>query len=226
MKILFTKENIDKKLIFKNLGDRFSYDFQEVIRIEPIRVSSFNLKNKSIIFTSVNAVESFFKNGFKVNENFTEKSHNRIYCVGEKTKKALRKYGLGTYKIKRDARELCEFIIENSHREKFLHFCGNLALDVLNNELPLQYINYEKIIVYNTVLLYPRIDKGYDAVVFFSPSGVRSFAEHNDFSEKTIFSIGRTTEKEIKKYTFSPVITSEQSNLEDLVKKIKAFYSL
>lgn len=207
-------------MISKKLGSHFSYDFVEVIKIVPMEVEPFDLKNKSLIFTSVNAVKSFFENGFRPDENFTSRNFNKIYTVGITTKKELRKYGFGTFKVTRHAKELSEFIIENSSKENFLHFCGNLALDVLNKTLPLQNISYRKIPVYETVLLYPKVTGTYDAVCFFSPSGVRSFAKFNSLNNIKIYSIGETTEKEIKKFTKNPIITSKESTMEDLLRLI------
>lgn len=207
-------------MISKKLGSHFSYDFVEVIKIVPMQVEPFDLKNKSLIFTSVNAVKSFFENGFRPDENFTSRNFNKIYTVGITTKKELRKHGFGTFKVTRHAKELSEFIIENSSKENFLHFCGNLALDVLNKTLPLQNISYRKIPVYETVLLYPKVTGTYDAVCFFSPSGVRSFAKFNSLDNIKIYSIGETTEKEIKKFTKNPIITSKESTMEDLLRLI------
>ncbi len=204
-------------MISKKLGSHFSYDFVDVIKINPMTIEPFDLKNKSLIFTSVNAVQSFFANGFKPDEDFTSKKYNKIYTVGITTKRELRKYGYGTFKVTKHAKELSEFIIENSSKEKFLHFCGNLALDVLNKTLPLQNISYKKIPVYETQLLYPQVAADYDAVCFFSPSGVRSFTKFNSLDDKKIFSIGETTEKEIKKFTKNSVFTSKESNLDDLL---------
>lgn len=220
MNILFTKKNIDKKLVFKSFGNQFDYDFIDVIKIKHLEVEPFNLKNKSLIFTSVNGVQSFFENGFKPNENFTDFDYNKIYCVGQRTKKEIRKYGFGTFKMRKNAKDLAEFIAENAKEEKFLHFCGNLALDVLDGSMPLQNHYYKKIPVYETELLYPIINNDFSAVVFFSPSGVRSYAKFNTFEGKKIFSIGSTTEKELKKYTKELIFTSKESHMEDLVKLI------
>ena len=220
MNILFTKKNIDKKLVSEYLGNQFSYEFIDVIRIKPTLMEPFDLKDKSLIFTSINGVESFFESGFKPNEKFTEHNYNKIYCVGQKTKNAVRKYGFGTFKVKKHAQELSKFIIQNSQGERFLHFCGNLALDVLDRALPLQNIYYKKIPVYETELLYPMVNGDFDVLVFFSPSGVRSFAKHNSLEGKKIFSIGLTTEKEIKKFTKQKIYTSHESNLDDLLQLI------
>ncbi len=218
MNILFTKKNLDRKLVSKCLGEGYSYDFVEVIKTTPLKVESFDLKDYSLIFTSVNGVESFFENGFRPNEVFTDRKYNRIYTVGPKTKNALRKYGFGTYKIKRHAQELQEFLIENSQGERFIHFCGTLSLTILDASLPLQNFYYRKVPVYQTDLLYPKFDKDYQALVFFSPSGVRSYMEHNSLDSKLLFSIGHTTEKELRKYTQDKIHTSTESNFEDLMK--------
>lgn len=212
-------------MISKKLGGHFSYDFVEVIKINPLEVEPFDLKDKSLIFTSVNAVDCFFSNHFLPNENFAERNFNKIYTVGQMTKRELRKFGFGTFKVTKNAKELAEFIIENSPKEKFLHFCGNLALNVLNKALPLQNISYKKIPVYETELLYPTISAKYDAVCFFSPSGVRSFAKFNSLEDFQLFSIGETTTKEIKKITKNTVITSSESNVDDLLNLISSHYS-
>lgn len=224
MKILFTKK-IVRKIVAEELDEGFNFDFQEMIKITHRRIEPFDLTNKSLIFTSVKAVDSFFENGFKPCEDFSCKRFNKIYCVGKKTKKRLREHGYGTFKHKKHAKDLSEFIIKYAQKEKFIHFCGNLALDILDNSLPMQNISYNKVIIYDTKLLYPEIKKSYDALVFFSPSGVRSYAKYNSFEGKLLFSIGQTTEKEITNYTKLPIYSSTESNLSDLLniinKKIK-----
>lgn len=220
MKILFTK-NIDRTIISKELGDDIVVDCIEVIKTIPLKVQPFDLKNYSLIFTSVNGVDSFFKNGFIPNEDFTAKNYNKIYCVGEKTKKAVRKYGFGTFKVLKNAASLSKFITGKCQHERFLHFCGNLAISVLDNELPLQNIKYKKVIVYNTEEINPLVTEKYHAVVFFSPSGVRSFAKQNSMEGFIPISIGETTSGEIRKHSSVPVLTAEGNTLLSLFKLIR-----
>ena len=222
IKVLFLK-NLDQNYLSEKLGNNILVETIEVIKTESFSVKQFDLKNYSLIFSSVNAVESFFENGFKINENFLNPNRfNKVYAVGLKTKLALRKQGFGTFKVTKHSSDLADFIIENSHKERFIHFCGNLALDILDQKLPLQNISYKKVIVYKTNLLYPEISENYDAVVFFSPSGVRSFAKFNSLEKIKIFSIGQTTEKELKKFTQNRIFTSKESNLEDLISIVKS----
>jgi len=220
MNILFTK-NIDPKYLSEKLGNNISIDCVEVIKTKPIFVEHFDLKDRSLILTSFNGVKSFFENKFKPNEDFTAKNYNKIYCVGEKTKRELRKNGFGTFKVLKNAETLSQFIIENCAHEKFIHFCGNLALDVLDKKLPLQNISYKKVTVYETEALNPVIHEKYHAIVFFSPSGVRSFAKNNSLENTILFSIGETTSKEVRKHTKSEIFTSTENTLLNLLSVIK-----
>ncbi|MFC6267213.1 uroporphyrinogen-III synthase [Frigoriflavimonas asaccharolytica] len=220
-KILFTKKGLDRKMISKELGENLDIDFVDVLSFENLKIPTFDLKNKSLIFTSVQGVNAFFENGFSPNENFVEKDFNKIYTVGKKSKNALRKHGFGTFKIKNNAKDLAKFIIENFNKENFLHFCGNLALDTLQVQFKNEKIKYKKVVVYNTKFRYPEIENPFDEVVFFSPSGVQSFVKYNKIEGKKIFSIGETTTKEIEKFTKDEIYTSEESTLEDLLHLIK-----
>lgn len=219
MKILFTKKT-DEKLLSIYLNKNIESRFLEVLDFKIRKVQPFLLENKSLIFTSVNGVEAFFKNQFQPHENCTKRPYNKIYCVGTKTRLKIKEYGFGVFKTLKNANLLCDFIIENSCDEKFLHFCGNLALDILNEKLPLQNINYKKQICYDTELLYPLADENYDAIVFFSPSGVRSFAKNNSLEDSTLFSIGETTSSELKKLTKNTIITSKEQTLKSLLSLI------
>lgn len=60
-KILFTKKDLDKKLIAKELGEKLKVDFVDVLQIENLKIPAFDIKGKSLIFTSVNAVNAFLK---------------------------------------------------------------------------------------------------------------------------------------------------------------------
>ncbi|MBD3905041.1 uroporphyrinogen-III synthase [Chryseobacterium sp. Ch-15] len=220
MNILFTK-NLDPKYISEKLGNDILVDCIEVIKTKSISVEPFDLKDRSLIFTSLNGVKSFFENRFQPNEDFTAKNYNKIYCVGEKTKRELRKNGFGTFKVLKNAETLSQFIIENCAHEQFIHFCGNLALDVLDKELPLQNISYKKVTIYETEALNPVIHEKYHAIVFFSPSGVRSFAKNNSLENTILFSIGETTSKEIRKHTQSEIFTSKENTLLNLLSVIR-----
>lgn len=219
MKILFTKK-LENSPALKLLNPKIKPYFVEVISFKKRNIEPFYLGNKSLIFTSVNGVDSFFTNHFEPKENFANRPYNKIYCVGYKTKMQIRKYGFGVFKTLKNAKELGDFIIEKSNTERFLHFCGNLSLDILDQKQPLQNISYEKLACYDTILKYPKVTSNYEALVFFSPSGVRSFAKQNSLENSRLFALGETTASELQKLTKTPIITSSEQNLKSLVKEI------
>lgn len=224
MKVLFTKK-IDEKIISQKIGNDFFYECIKFIDVETQMIPTKNIdtRGKSFIFTSVNGVRSFLKNQLPYCDNFTHlNTYNRIYCVGQKTKKELRKNAMWPYKSFPYASDLLNFLINNTQDEKFMHFCGNLSLDIVDNSRPLENIWYRKVVLYHTHLLYPQLNRNYDAVVFFSPSGVQSFMKYNSLENLTIFSIGKTTEKELKKYTYKEIFTSSKAELDDLLDIIKS----
>lgn len=220
MKILFTKK-LDEDEISTILGEEIHATFLEVISIHYRKVLPFSLIDNSLIFTSVHGVKAFFQNQFIPADELAERNFHKIYCVGKKTKLELRKHGFRVFKMKKNARELSEFIIDKCSKEKFIHFCGNLALDILQQNLPPQNIGYKKVILYDTELIYPIINEKYDAIAFFSPSGVQSFMKNNPLNFKKIFAIGETTGKEIEKHTTKKIFINKQNNLRNLLKSIK-----
>ena len=77
------------------------------------------------------------------------------------------------------------------------------------------------IVIYNTIELNPKIEKNFNVLVFFSPSGVRSFAKNNAFGNCKIYSIGETTSDEVRKYTENEIITSQENSLADVLELMK-----
>ncbi|WP_316932780.1 uroporphyrinogen-III synthase [Chryseobacterium sp. Hurlbut01] len=79
----------------------------------------------------------------------------------------------------------------------------------------------KKVTVYETEELNPEISEKYHAIVFFSPSGVRSFAKNNSLENMVVFSIGETTSKELRKHTKSEIFTSKKNTLSNLLLVIR-----
>lgn len=213
MKILFTKTSIEKE-VSEILGTEFDCSFQDFIRIDALKITPFPLDNFTLIFTSANAVKSFFENGF-------QPLQNKIFVVGEKTKEAVSRFGFKTEYTFKNIHFLADFLNSNCQKESLLHFCGNLSLDILENAFAESKTSYRKITVYETKLLQPKLSENYEALVFFSPSGVRSFAALYSLEGKKLFSIGKTTETELKKFTENKIYTSEENSLQDLIQIIK-----
>jgi uroporphyrinogen-III synthase len=98
-----------------------------------------------------------------------------------------------------NASQLADKIITDGNIRSVLHICGDLKLDVLENKLTASGISYKPLIVYETVPVSNEINGDYDAVMFYSPSGIESFLAKNNFNRDTLYCcIGETTAQKLR----------------------------
>ncbi|MBK5212711.1 MAG: uroporphyrinogen-III synthase [Flavobacteriaceae bacterium] len=169
------------------------------------------------IFTSQNAVKAVMSYELGVMSCF---------CVGEKTKSLLEENGQKVIKMTEYASELADYLVKNHKNDSFHFFCGNIRSDEIPSILKENNIAFEEIEVYKTTLNPKKFERNFDAVLFFSPSGVRSFVEGNTnnnnipaFAGMTkAVCIGTTTAQEAKKYTENVVI-SNATTVESVIAK-------
>ena len=175
-----------------------------------------NIENA--IFTSQNAVLSIQNSEFRI---------QNCFCVGEKTKALLEENGQKVIKMTEYASELAPYLVENHKNDTFYFFCGNIRSDEIPNKLRENNIVFEEIEVYKTTLNPKKFERQFDAILFFSPSGVRSFVEGNTningeipaFAGMTkAVCIGTTTASEAKHYTENVVI-SNSTTVESVIAK-------
>lgn len=171
------------------------------------------------IFTSQNGVNSFFASvrSNKANApvvNFIE----NCFCVGEKTKALLAENGLKVIKMTEYASELAEYLVKNYKNDTFHFFCGNIRSEEIPSKLKANNISFKEIEVYKTSLNPKRIEREFDAILFFSPSGVRSFISENKINNSAAICIGTTTAAEAKKHTENVVI-SNTTTVESVIAK-------
>ena len=173
------------------------------------------LQRAAIVFTSMNAVKA-------VTDMLDQQVPEwRIYCIGHKTQELVSDYfGAQAIAATADhAMALADAIIEDSPEEVFF-FCGNNRRDELPHQLQEHNIVVNEITVYQTRLLPHKVDKAYDAVVFFSPSAVDSFFKLNKLPEHTVvYAIGNTTKAAVKKYCSNPVVVGDSPDKEALIRK-------
>lgn len=219
MRLLLTKQL--KPSIISELEKDFWVETIEVIGIKTINFPTIDITNKALIFTSINAVKSFFNHS--ISQNLSQ--NQKIFCVGLQSENFLKNKGFEIIKTEKNAEDLSLFIISDFKEEQFVHFCGNLALETIGKTLAEHNINYSKVTAYHTELLFPIVENDYDIVAFFSPSGVRSFIKNNNPQDKTLFSIGDTTTTEINNWTTQIVLTSPDNTTEDLLKLIRNYAS-
>jgi uroporphyrinogen-III synthase len=81
-------------------------------------------------------------------------------------------------------------------------------------------IDVKEITVYQTALTPKKIDKEYDAILFFSPSAAESFFKSNRLPAQTsVFVIGSTTADTVRRYTNNLPVSADKPNKIELINK-------
>jgi len=175
------------------------------------------------IFTSQNAVEAFIRHLSDFQKN--RESGKPCFCVGEKTRLLLENNGQKVVKMSQNAADLAFFISKYHKNESFLFFYGNRRIDDLPGILTKNEIYFKEITVYDTELNPQHFSESFDGVLFFSPSGVKSFVMSNKIGKSVAFCIGNTTAKEAALYTESIIVTGTPT-IENLLKKVISHHNL
>ncbi|HEU5051580.1 MAG TPA: uroporphyrinogen-III synthase [Hanamia sp.] len=175
----------------------------------------------AVVFTSMNAVEA-------VHKQVKGKTNWEIFCIGNTTQKLVNKY-FGEKNISGfadNASKLAEVIVAKKNVQKVIFFCGYQRRDELPEELKKSMIQVEEIVVYKTMAIPQNISKQYDAVLFFSPSAVKSFFSINEINSSTkLFAIGETTANEIRNFTQQSVFVADKPGKENLVELAINYFS-
>jgi uroporphyrinogen-III synthase len=223
--ILITAE-INESLLHELTSQGFKADIIPFIKIEIVRskqlqeqIENILKENAVIVFTSSNAVEA-------VGDYIQNKKLSwEIYCIGNTTKNSVIKY-FGDNAVEataNNAAALAEKLI--SDKEKHVYFfCGDKRRDELPDLLSRHNIIVNEIEVYTTIIHQHKIEKDYDAVLFFSPSAVQGFFKNNVIKEKTVlFAIGNTTADEIKKFSGNKIVVTNKPGKKELVENVIKF---
>lgn len=173
----------------------------------------------AVVFTSKNGVTNAFKH-LQSYGTWYIPNQWQIFCLEGATKDAVDEQTFGDQIVDTatDATSLAQKIIATGNVKKVVFFCGNKRRDELPNLLKENGIEVNEVVVYETVETPVVTTQDLDAVLFFSPSGVKSFFSVNSLAKKTAcFAIGSTTAEAITDYTDNRVITSEHPTTEMLM---------
>ncbi len=187
----------------------------DALHIEHMDVS-VPLDARNYIFTSKNAVKVFLSQ-----TESADRSNFNMFCVGSKTAHLLEEMGFNVIKIEENASKLAHFIAKNHKNERFLFLCGNQRRPELPELLNKYNVQYDEIEVYKTQLTPKAFNREFDGILFFSPSGVRSFVTKNTINKSVAFCIGETTATEAKKHTNNIIIANTPTVESVLVQAIK-----
>ncbi len=173
---------------------------------------------KNYIFTSKNSVKAFLN--YAPNKKI---ANYKAFCVGEKTSALLRENAIKIEKTAENALDLANFIVKNYKNQEFLFLSGNLRRDELPAILSKNNIRYKEVEAYRTYFNTRGFDRTFDGILFFSPSGIKSYLEENSISNSFTFCIGNTTANEVKKHTNNIIIANKPTVENVLVQAINYF---
>jgi len=178
------KPETDKSPYF-DLAKKFNVkiDFRPFIHVEPIAARDFRKERinlaeyPSIIFTSRNAADNFFRICAEMRVTVPESL--KYFCVSESTAYYLQKYVVyRKRKIffgKQTISDLMD-VIKKHKTDRFLVPCTDIHKQEIFDTLDQHNITYTKAVIYKTVAsdLSDLANVNYDVLVFFSPSGITS----------------------------------------------------
>jgi uroporphyrinogen-III synthase len=219
---------LDQQLLYKAHEAGMVLDAMSFIQIVDItdgndlreQIEELYTRHITAVFTSANAVKAICEQAFFV------KPHWHIYCIGNATRAAVLEYFEVTsiHGIANDAAALAAIIKDNEVPD-VVFFCGDKRLDTLCDHLQQCRIGVEEVVVYETVEVPKFVEKDYDGILFFSPSGVNSFFSLNTIEpDVTLFAIGHTTAMAIKAQVDNHIIISELPSKEHLVDKTIQYF--
>ncbi len=189
--------------------DTFSFIETRTVIDEAIgkRIKELSGQRVSVVFTSMNGAEAVIET-LKTGELHPAW---KVYCIGAATQTIIKGY-FTKASIKgrgKNAVELAEAIIKDGIKE-VVFFCGNQRRDELPQHLQKHGVSVHEVVVYETIETSVRVEKDYNGIMFFSPSGVRSFFASNKIDEDTVlFAIGNTTADEIKSFSTNKIVIGD-----------------
>jgi uroporphyrinogen-III synthase len=221
--VLSTKTLDDKALVLAHsLG--LSLTFVDFIQIKglPVDLTSPDWQSfDSVAFTSSNAVKYFFSNP----DTRIFLKGKSIFSLSEKTSSELLSHHIRADYIKKNASDLALAMI-SKNAKSVLHFCGNRRLNIIREIVIPAGINYSELVVYETELKSMPLDKEFDAILFYSPSGVQGFFAANQQNHRTVYCcIGETTNTELKKHSWgTTIIIPDAPTPEAMVKLVGEYF--
>jgi uroporphyrinogen-III synthase len=204
-----------QKELLLNAG--FGFVEKDFISIVPLKFQLTKVP-QNLIFTSKNAVRAILKH-----PQLKELQEKKVFAVGEKTADFLKQQKFTVSTTASYGAGLADKIVTNYSNEKFLFFCGKNRTPDLPETLKRNHVTLEEIEVYDTVFTPTKIERTFEGVLFFSPSGVKSFCSKNELEHSTAFCIGTTTAAEAKKHTTN-IITATQPSIENVIVQVVKYY--
>jgi|SRR5690606_10065709 len=165
---------------------------------------------KNAVITSQNTVQAIARKDIRI---------GRCFVVGSKTAHLLSEQGYNVVETADYSKDLAAIITNNYSEENFTLFCGNRRREELPSILKEHNIQLNEVEVYRTHLDPVTFEQKFDGIMFYSPSGVKSFISANILNSTQAFCIGDTTATEIAKHT-KHIITATKPSIENVIVQV------
>lgn len=176
------------------------------------RIQELSLQSLQIAFTSQHAVMAV------ANLLNNHAPDWLFYCLGNKTKFAINQHFISKNGEKKSpelageadhAAALAEIIV-NRNVKNVVFFCGDKRMGFLPEILTNAGVEVIEIEVYKTIETPVQVERIYDAILFFSPSGVSSFFNMNTVPPETVLcAIGNTTAAALRNHSDNRIVISD-----------------
>ncbi len=163
-------------------------DWRPFIHVEGLSAKEFRKfrirpnEFSSIIFTSKNAVDHFFRLCEEMRIKMSQDT--KYFCLSENIAHYLQKFIVyrkrKVFAGKKTIEDLKNPLMRHREKEKFLMPCSNLGSKRVSQFLTENKFNWQDAMMYQTVSsdLSDLSDVTYDVLVFFSPLGIKSLYEN------------------------------------------------
>ena len=183
------------KVLDAGLRERITHAGLAYVGYNAIRIEAipFEVPSPSsfVVLSSKNATKLVLK-------HLDWLQQTKVLCVGETSEILLNANDVKPFKTALNMAELIDFIKKMDKKGSFLHFCGNQRLPLFAEKMTQRACDFKEVVVYHTKKVRKVFNEHPDAVLFFSPSGVESYEQHNELSQSICFCIGATTAKAFK----------------------------
>ncbi|WP_298144603.1 uroporphyrinogen-III synthase [Flavobacterium sp.] len=181
--------------------------------------TAVNTVNPAVIFTSQHAVQAL------ISQNLVDKLNGKVFfCVGEKTAEKLNHLGFNVANVSHSATALVESLKLLSF-QSFTFFCGKQRLDTIPEFLATQTENSNFYELYETTEFPLKVNRSFDALLFFSPSAVKSFLQYNPISTEVCVCIGETTATALENRT-DKIVLAKAPTIENTIYALLKYFKL
>ena len=119
---------------------------------------------------------------------------------------------------------MANYIINSSNKEKFILCRGHLN-DDFSEAFDSNNIDLKELVVYKNLSNSKTINEAFDSIMFYSPSGIKSFLENNNINDSNCICIGKTTAKFAAMHS-SKVLFCQTPTIKNVIEKTIKLYDV